>query len=147
MEHAPEVEDESTENVTGLPEPPPVADTVYVPPTVAFDGGVEVKVIVCDCWVITGSRATIPVTANDTLGLVDHVGSLAVPAVCWITPPTAVCEYEEFTRVVKSEAPLGGMGVAVEMLLPSPKTRRSPATVVVAAGGIRELTAPEKSTG
>jgi len=35
-------------NVTGFPEPPPVAVTVYVaPPAVAGDGGVEVKVIVC----------------------------------------------------------------------------------------------------
>jgi hypothetical protein len=45
MEQAPDVEDESTENVTGLPEPPPVADTVYVPPTVALVGGVEVNVM------------------------------------------------------------------------------------------------------
>jgi hypothetical protein len=33
--------------VTGLPEPPPVAVTVYVAPlTTAFDGAVEVNVIV-----------------------------------------------------------------------------------------------------
>ena len=38
----------SSVNVTGLPEPPPVAVTVYVaPPAVAGDGGVEVKVIAC----------------------------------------------------------------------------------------------------
>jgi ABC-type uncharacterized transport system substrate-binding protein len=34
------------ENVTGLPDPPPVADTVYVVPSTALVGGVEVKVMV-----------------------------------------------------------------------------------------------------
>ena len=48
IEQAPEVEEVSIENVTGLPEPPPVAVCVYVPPMVAEDGGLEVKVIVCE---------------------------------------------------------------------------------------------------
>jgi hypothetical protein len=41
----PDVEDPSTRYVTGLPEPPPVALTVYVDPTGADVGGVLVKVI------------------------------------------------------------------------------------------------------
>ena len=36
----------STVNVTGLPEPPPVAATAYVePPTLASDGAVDVNTI------------------------------------------------------------------------------------------------------
>ena len=45
-------------NVTGLPEPPPVADTVYVPPNVGSVGE-DVNVIVCDAWAtVTGALAT-----------------------------------------------------------------------------------------
>jgi hypothetical protein len=42
---APDVEEAPIEKVTGLPEPPPVALTEYVPPAVALVGAVDVKVI------------------------------------------------------------------------------------------------------
>jgi hypothetical protein len=43
----PDVDVLSTPYVTGLPEPPPVAVTVYVVPGNGFVGGVFVKVMVC----------------------------------------------------------------------------------------------------
>ena len=53
----------SAENTTGLPDAPPVAVTVYEPPTAASDGGVEVNVIVCVplatglvCWTCAARR-------------------------------------------------------------------------------------------
>jgi len=46
IEQAPEVEEELIENVTALPEPPPLALTVYLPPTVAPAGGFDENVIV-----------------------------------------------------------------------------------------------------
>src|SRR4051812_2099228 len=46
-EHAPAVLAESIEKTTGLPEPPPVAVGVYLPPSTAWSGRGEVKVIVC----------------------------------------------------------------------------------------------------
>jgi hypothetical protein len=50
IEHAPAVLAESMLNVTGLPDAPPVAAGVYVPPTTAGLGGVDVKVTACDTW-------------------------------------------------------------------------------------------------
>ncbi len=55
-------------NVTGLPEAPPVADTLSRPPGLAPTGGVEVKVMVCtvaaatgtSCWAST-SHGTVAV--------------------------------------------------------------------------------------
>ena len=38
---------ESELKVTGFPESPPVAATVYVPPNKAGEGGVDVNVIAC----------------------------------------------------------------------------------------------------
>ena len=35
---------------TGLPDPPPAADTEYVPPTTGEAGGVDVKVIAWAAW-------------------------------------------------------------------------------------------------
>jgi len=46
MLHAPTVEVPSIANVTGLPEAPPVAAGVYVPPTLAVAGAAFVIVIV-----------------------------------------------------------------------------------------------------
>jgi hypothetical protein len=46
----PDVEDPSTLYVTGLPDAPPVAVTVYVDPTGADVGGVLVKVITCESF-------------------------------------------------------------------------------------------------
>jgi hypothetical protein len=55
----PDVEDPSTLYVTGLPDPPPVAVTVYVEPTDAEEGGVLVKVIT---W---GVLASVPASLAD----------------------------------------------------------------------------------
>ena len=46
--HTPDPDVESTENTTGLPEPPPVALSVSEPPTVPVAGAV--KLIVCAAW-------------------------------------------------------------------------------------------------
>ena len=46
IEHT-ELDDESIEKVTGFPEAPPIAITVYMgPPTTALAGGVDVNVMV-----------------------------------------------------------------------------------------------------
>jgi hypothetical protein len=45
IEQAPAVDELSIEKVTGFPDPPPVALTEYVPPTVGLEGEVDVKVI------------------------------------------------------------------------------------------------------
>src|SRR5207244_4842491 len=53
IEHT-EVAVASIVNVTGLPDPPPVAVTAYVaPPTTAPPGGTDVKLIVCDALAVT----------------------------------------------------------------------------------------------
>jgi len=61
IEQAPAVLEESTLNVTGFPDPPPVAVGVYVPPTAAGLGGLEVNVIACaPCGVAEASLEAGP---------------------------------------------------------------------------------------
>src|SRR2546426_997140 len=63
-------------NVTGLPDAPPVAVTLYVgPPTVAAPGADEVKLIVCEARVrltVTGASAKntgVPLSVTRTVRL------------------------------------------------------------------------------
>jgi hypothetical protein len=56
-EHAPDEEAASIENVTGFPEPPPVAASVYEPPTDGSEGGVEVNVTTCGVFTFKSTVA------------------------------------------------------------------------------------------
>ena len=57
----------STVNVTGLPEPPPVAATSYVePPTLAPDGAVDVNTIACDAFTYTSTASLLDVQDRQT---------------------------------------------------------------------------------
>ena len=69
---APEIEQTeaalgSIVNVTGSPEPPPVAVTSYVaPPTFAPDGAVDVNTIVCVALTRTSTESLVEVQDRQT---------------------------------------------------------------------------------
>ena len=57
----------SIENVTGLPNPPPVAVTSYVaPPTFAPDGAVDVNAMVCAPFTCTSTESLVDVHDRQT---------------------------------------------------------------------------------
>ena len=54
-----ELVNESIENVTGFPDPPPVADTRYVLPTFPCAGGVEVNEIAWAAFVLVKEKLSL----------------------------------------------------------------------------------------
>ena len=95
--------------------------------------------------VVDGRRATTPVTAVDVDA--DQAAFEVAPAEVAISVATAVCENEPLVSAVNRVAPLGAEGLAFDVVLPSPSTSRSPASVVVTLGGVSPAIAPAASMG